>query len=190
MSANQEEQLEKLTATTLLRVIDFLRFSEAKNGALVTFASAWILGLIALITSDRTLPEGFKSAVIFSIPLFFVAAFCGLYSFKPKTTLSAFTRLHSVRHDPNLLFFGDISSMEIDDYGRALRERYLPKNGGTVSEDYFANMCIQISVNSKIVMRKLRLFTGGLLCTAGALLILAIPVLRLVMCSARSLIWG
>ena len=189
MLQDQEEQLEKLTAATLLRVVDFLKFSETKNGALVTFASAWVLGLIALLSSEKPLPFGFRNALVLSIPFFLAAALFGLWSFFPKIRLSAFTRLHSVRHEPNLLFFGDVSSMKIDEYANSVRKRYLPPEGHASSEDYMADLCVQISVNSSIAIRKFRLFNRGLYCVLGALAILAIPILQFWLVTARSLIW-
>ena len=37
-------------------MFDLVRFAETKNAALLTFASAWILAMLNLLSSDRTLP--------------------------------------------------------------------------------------------------------------------------------------
>ena len=50
-------------------------FAETKNAALLTFASAWILAMLNLLSSDRTLPPGFASAFLAALPLFALAAF-------------------------------------------------------------------------------------------------------------------
>jgi hypothetical protein len=39
-------------------------FAETKNAALLTFASAGILAMLNLLSSDRTLPPGFASAFL------------------------------------------------------------------------------------------------------------------------------
>jgi hypothetical protein len=36
------EAFEKILASDLQRAIDFLKYADAKNGALLTFASAWL----------------------------------------------------------------------------------------------------------------------------------------------------
>jgi len=59
-------------------VFDLVRFAETENAALLTFASAWILAMLNLLSSDRTLPPGFGSAFLAALPLFALAAFvCG-----------------------------------------------------------------------------------------------------------------
>lgn len=58
-------------------MFDLVRFAETKNAALLTFASAWILAMLNLLSSDRTL-AGFASAFLAALPLFALAAFvCG-----------------------------------------------------------------------------------------------------------------
>jgi hypothetical protein len=78
MSVNdQQEAFEKLLGRNLARVFDLVRFAETKNAALLTFASAWILAMLNLLSSDRTL-AGFASAFLAALPLFALAAFvCG-----------------------------------------------------------------------------------------------------------------
>src|SRR5262245_57066815 len=76
MSANeQQEAFEKLLGSNLARVFDLVRFAETKNAALLTFASAWILAMLNLLSSDRTLPPGFAPALLGALPLFALAAF-------------------------------------------------------------------------------------------------------------------
>lgn len=49
-------------------MFDLVRFAETKNAALLTFASAWILAMLNLLSSDRTLPPGFGSAFLAALP--------------------------------------------------------------------------------------------------------------------------
>ena len=54
-TTEQRETLEGALSSTLSRTIDFLKFAETKNAALLTFASAWLLALASLLASDRLL---------------------------------------------------------------------------------------------------------------------------------------
>ena len=89
MSINdQQEAFEKLLGSNLARVFDLVRFAETKNAALLTFASAWILAMLNLLSSDRTLPPGFAPAFLAALPLFALAAFACVISFLPKIDIS------------------------------------------------------------------------------------------------------
>jgi hypothetical protein len=75
MSTNdQQEAFEKLLGSNLARVFDLVRFAETKNAALLTFASAWILAMLNLLSSERTLPPGFASAFLAAFRLFNLGA--------------------------------------------------------------------------------------------------------------------
>jgi hypothetical protein len=57
----QREALEKTLTGTLSRTVDFLKFAETKNAALLTFASAWLLALANVLASDaggKPIPNG------------------------------------------------------------------------------------------------------------------------------------
>ena len=54
----QKETAEKALGSTLSRTVDFLKFAETKNAALLTFASAWFLALANLIAGDRISDRG------------------------------------------------------------------------------------------------------------------------------------
>lgn len=166
-------ELTKIAEATLARVLDFLKFSEAKNAALVTFSSAWIIGLLSLLSSEKSLTSAIKSGISLSLPLFFVAATIGLISFLPRTNLRGFTRLQSTRHAPNLLYFNDISAMKLDDLRAQMELRY--GNGGN---EYLADLCIQIAVNSQIVSAKFAMFKWGMFIVIAALVIVGWPVAR------------
>jgi hypothetical protein len=52
---DQEEAFERLLTTSLARVIDFVKFAEAKNAALLTFNSAWIVAGVTLLHGSASL---------------------------------------------------------------------------------------------------------------------------------------
>ena len=53
----QDTYVQVLTAN-LQRTLDFLKFAEAKNAALLGLASAWIAATLSLICSGRPIPTG------------------------------------------------------------------------------------------------------------------------------------
>ncbi len=116
-TAKQLEVYEKVLSSTLARVIDFVKFAEAKNAALLTFASAWTLAIINLLSWDHPFPERIRPALEVALPLFVAAALVAIWSFLPKRKLEIFHR------DPdqakNFLYFGHIASFDV----AAFRER-------------------------------------------------------------------
>ncbi|MDR9820597.1 adenylate/guanylate cyclase domain-containing protein [Rhizobium hidalgonense] len=63
MKNDQQEAFERVLVTSLARVLDFLKFAEAKNAALLTFASAWIIGSINLDEVSTILSSDFSIEV-------------------------------------------------------------------------------------------------------------------------------
>jgi hypothetical protein len=145
---------------------------------------------LALLTSDKEVPQQFVVACELALPFFGASAAISLYSFFPKISLERFTRLHSVRHQRNLVYFGDVAELAIDDFEKEIRRRYSPTSGSEVSAEYISDMAVQIRVNSGIVKRKLRLFMRALLVVGGGIAIVFLPLIALAVNSFRRLIWG
>jgi hypothetical protein len=158
MKNDQQEAYERVLTSSLARVVDFLKFAEAKNAALLTFSSAWILGSINLL-KDPTLATIFRTAFHVALPLFVVGAIASVLSFLPKTWLAHFHK------DPEqkkaLLYFGDAASFATSSYRDRIRERYYPPEGLTSTENYLDDLAIQVCVNSQITVRKLKFFNFG-----------------------------
>jgi hypothetical protein len=53
----RREAFRQVLSASLARVIDFLKFAETKNAALLTFASAWTFASINVLTGERA-PTG------------------------------------------------------------------------------------------------------------------------------------
>lgn len=67
---DQEEQFEKIMTANLARIVDFLKFAETKNAALLTFCSAWILAILGALASQKSLPEFLTAGLRLSLPFF------------------------------------------------------------------------------------------------------------------------
>ncbi|WP_316190709.1 Pycsar system effector family protein [Bradyrhizobium sp. SZCCHNS2096] len=152
----QREALGKSLSDTLSRTIDFLKFAETKNAALLAFVSAWLLALANLLTSDHPLPDTIRLSGIASLFLFVSAALIALFSFLPRLSL------RDLHRDPDraksLLYFGDIAEYEASAYVKRFHQRYSVDPQVTISDEYLHDLAIQISANSKIAFRKFTLF--------------------------------
>ena len=162
---NHGEAYEKLLVALLGRVLDMLRFAEAKNAALLAFASAWIVAIVNLLSSGKPIPYGYHYVTFAALPLFIVAATIAIASLLPKLQTSTFTG-DPKGHFQNLLFFGDIADITVDGFKNDVRAAYR-ETSDAPSDAYLTDLEAQISINSMITRRKHRMFNVG----AGAALI-------------------
>lgn len=158
MSKEQNELLERILAASLARSVDFVKFAEAKNAALLTFCSAWSLAMVALLLKGEPKPLPFDLGVTLHIALILlvIAAVITISSFLPRINLSAFNRAHERKL--NLLFFGDIAKLSLEEFHSRVKTRYLPPGEAPFSSEYLSDLCEQITVNSKIASRKFTQF--------------------------------
>ena len=178
-----DEVYEKILVADLQRVIDFLKFAETKNAALLALSSAWTLATIGLECAGRTLPGLFTFTVPIALVLVLAAAILATLSFFPKVRLPKFLGGKKAGpHHKNLLFFGDIASMTVKEFSQAIRARYYPVKD-ELREEYLSDLAVQINVNSSITLRKMQLFKWGVGLAMGAGVCLLVPALVLA-CSA------
>jgi len=171
MKDDQQEAFERVLTTTLTRVVDFLKFAEAKNAALLTFASAWILASINLL-NGAALASSWRIAFSTALPFFAFSGLVTLLSFLPRTLLARFHK------DPEqkkaLLYFGDAATFAPAAYKERAQERYRPPENHSATQNYLDDLAVQIAVNSQITRRKLRFFL-----TAASSVLVALCVLFL-----------
>jgi len=172
MKDDQEEAFEKVLATQLGRNIDFVKFAETKNAALLTFSSAWIIGSINLLTGQAVLPAGYPTAFCVALPLFAVAGLICILSFVPQVL----DRFHQHnQNDRSLLYWGHIAEIPVARYHERVTERYKPAESHSVTERYLDDLCVQISVNARIATRKFTMFNIAAGCVFAAIFVLALP---------------
>ena len=171
MKAGDAKAIEPILLTNLTRAIDFVKFGEAKNAALLTFASAWLLASANLVMNPaaRAVPQ-ILWGVIGGAPFLGVAAFFAVLSFLPRDSLKSF-----VRKDPdptNLMFFGHLGVLAPKEGFQHIADRYLDRTGrGELTEAYLCDLGCQIVVNSKIASWKFGLFRKGVFALLLGLLI-------------------
>lgn len=171
---DQQEAYEKLLASSLARAIDFVKFGEAKNAALLTFSSAWILSSVTLLFGGLPLHAGvWRSAFSIAMPMFILAALVSVVSFLPRTSLSRFHR--DPERQKALLYFGDAAEFSPSSYRDRMHERYLPPEGQSATQSYLDDLAIQTNVNSSIALRKFTFFKIGATIVLLAIATLAFP---------------
>jgi pycsar effector protein len=169
--SKQEEIVEKCLVATLNRVLDFIKFAETKNGVLATLSSGWLVAIAGYFGSSKSAAPMLATAAMWATPFIALTAILSILSFFPKINLSSRTRLNSTHHLPNLLYFGDIAQLELDEYEAQVRNRYLSDNTNIVPAQYITDLCIQIAVTSDIAASKFALFRWSLISAASGLVI-------------------
>src|ERR1035438_9648140 len=125
-SIKPDEAYEKILTGNLQRAIDFLRFAEAKNAALLALASAWVVAIISLESSGKTIPPRLALSLLVALLLALCAGLLAMLSFLPRLHLPGFLGGHRAGpHPRNLLYFGDISTLPVKTLEQDLRSRYL-----------------------------------------------------------------
>ena len=177
--ASANESYERILTANLQRANDFLRFAEAKNAALIALGSGWFIASLNLECSGKTIPSPFTLCVPVAMIFSLSAAMLSLVSFLPRLNLAHFRGgRRAGPHNKNLLYFGDIASIPIKTLEAELRSRYYP-DGEDLRPEYLEDLAVQVSVNSEIAMRKMKLFRGGVTTMAIAVVATVIPALIL-----------
>ncbi|MCP1843659.1 hypothetical protein ACVIHI_003422 [Bradyrhizobium sp. USDA 4524] len=174
MKDDQEEAFEKILSTQLGRTIDFVKFAETKNAALLTFSSAWILGAINLLTGKASLSPGYNIAFCVALPLFAIGGLVCILSFVPQVLARFF---QSDDDSVSLLYWGHIAQIPVARYHDRVTERYKPNEGHSVTARYLDDLCVQISVNARIATRKFTMFNIAAGFVFAAIFILTLPSL-------------
>jgi Family of unknown function (DUF5706) len=172
---NAAEAYEKILTGNLQRAVEFLKFAEAKNGALLILSSAWVFAIINLECSDKSIPSCLKTSLLVALVLSLCAALLAMISFLPRLHLPAFLGgKRAGPHPKNLLYYGDICTVPIKTLEQDLRARYWPDEG--YKPDYIHDLVVQISVNSEITLRKMLLFRWGMGLIVVAGIVLLVPI--------------
>lgn len=168
---DQQEAFEKLLTASLARVVDFTKYGEAKNAALLTFASAWMLATINLM------PTGSHPVVSLSRTLgqgaLLIAASLAIWAILPRTKQLTFQRDKNA--PKNLIHFRDIAMFDTGTFNRQLRSRYMPAEGTSSRDEYFDDLIVQIHANACVASRKFLLFNAGALFALVAVILIAVP---------------
>jgi hypothetical protein len=165
-TAQVNRDVETRLADLLSRVIDWLKFAEAKNTAAVGLASTGLGVIVTFLVAGPPLPTIAGVGMAIGAVALMLSLMLAVASFLPSTNLEKF--LLDERENPgpgdNLLFYGHLARYEPRALARAIAEHYFdaPPSGITPSKlaiDYAG----QVVTNARITVRKLELFKYSLL---------------------------
>jgi hypothetical protein len=181
LMAGQAEAYDKILTANLQRALDFVKFAEAKNAALLALASGWVLAILNLYNGQKTIPSQFTLTLKLALVMALGAALLAMFSFSPRLNLPTFLGgQRAGPHARNLLYFGDIRTLPIESSQEELHARYWPEDANKPFRDeYFNDLAVQIHVNSDIAVLKMRLFRVGLMLIALAAFSLLISAIFL-----------
>lgn len=155
------EQIERNTSVNEFlekqfdRVNTWLSFAEAKNGVLIAFNIAVVTAIVDLLNEVTVISAVCIISLILSTSI-------ALISFFPdtKTTTKDVPALADAETDSlNLIFYGDISKLNYEQYRELVCKRYLSISS---LDNYQDDLCKEIHYNSKIAMRKYCFFKCAL----------------------------
>lgn len=159
-----EERLKAIFSN----VNDWLKFAEAKNGALIAFNASTVGLIFSRILTNNDLPAIFNS--IWVKGYFYIYVLCAglgfiisLLSFLAKIKITYFYTNGMTDPKDNLLFFGDICKYK--NKTRTYLDRLRSNVGAGRTESYTKieeDYAEQIIENSCIAMRKYRHFNTAL----------------------------
>lgn len=165
-----------LLESTFKQVVDWLKFAEAKNGALIALGCATIFGVLRLYSSI-SIESIFISSYVASFTIFVAAAIAiSLTSFIPRITPPFWIKMPAKEEADNPFFFGHACKYS--------KRKYLELfNDYTELDSYEESklevaICDQIVNNSRVSFIKYRMFTvavylflAGVLTPFGALVL-------------------
>lgn len=170
---DQQEAFEKVLSANLARMTDWLKYAEAKNGALLAFVSAWTVAIANIIVRDPGPPVAIAEVIPVAACLFITAGLILLLSFVPRISLSRFFRRSGADTRPiNYIFYGDIADQPITEFFAKITNRYLPAADESATEAYLRDLAVQIHVVGTIARSKFRMFKlAGWLSVAGVIVL-------------------
>ena len=187
MASHPQDAYVQMLTANLQRALDFLKFAEAKNAALLALASAWIGATLNFEYSGKALPIGFTICIPIALLCALCAGILAMVSLLPCLHLPSFLGgKRAGPHPPNLLYFGDISTLPIKTLEQDMPARYL-STGQAYRDEYIHDLTVQLSVNSEITMRKMRLFNWGMRFILVGGVVLVLPSLCLAFMAVKNL---
>ncbi len=160
------DEREKRLISMLDRTISFVRYSEAKNGAIVALSASLTVGVLNLISNHILIS---KTMFILALVAFALSAVISLISFLPilEPIRSGTVKDNVSKRNP--LFFGHTATLSPEDL---LEELYRDgKQNRTHLELFYAE---QIATNSCIAKRKYHIFKFACLVLIAGILLLVI----------------
>jgi hypothetical protein len=174
VTTQSSRDVEARLADLLVRVIDWLKFAEAKNTAAVGLSSTALGVIVTFLVAGPPVPELAGLGLSIGAVLLMVSLLLAVASFLPSTNLEK--HLIGAQQEPadtdNLLFYGHIARYEPRALARAIATHYYALEGEAADPSRYAvDLAGQVVTNARITVRKLDLFKYSLQLFAAGVLI-------------------
>ena len=166
MATDIKRDVETRLSDLLNRVIDWLKFAEAKNTGAVGLSSTGLGVIVTFLVAGPPIPTLAGVGLGVGAVALMLSLLLTVASFLPSTNLEK--HLIGERDRPstrdNLLFYGHLARYEPRALVEAIAEMYFDHDGETYAPSKLAvDLAAQIVTNSRITVRKLALFRYSLL---------------------------
>jgi hypothetical protein len=166
MTSDVNRDVERQLTELLSRVIDWLKFAEAKNTGSVGLSSTGLGVIVTFLVAGPPIPTLAGVGLGVGALALMLSLLLTVASFLPSTNLEK--HLVGDRERPtqrdNLLYYGHLARYEPRALVEAVAEMYFQQEGEAYAPSKLAvDLAGQIVTNARITVRKLRLFTYSLL---------------------------
>ena len=166
MTTEIKRDVQRQLSELLSRVIDWLKFAEAKNTGAVGLTSTGLGVIVTFLVAGPPIPTVAGVGLAIGAVALMLSLLLTVASFLPSTNLEK--HLVGDRERPttrdNLLFYGHLARYEPRALVEAIAEMYFDQAGETyVPSKLDIDLAAQIVTNARITVRKLSLFRYSLL---------------------------
>jgi hypothetical protein len=166
MSTDIKRDIERQLSELLGRVIDWLKFAEAKNTGSVGLSSTGLGVIVTFLVAGPPIPTVAGVGLAIGALALMLSLLLTVASFLPSTDLEK--HLVGERQRPtsrdNLLYYGHLARYEPRALVEAMAEQYFGQERDAYTPSKFdVDLAAQIVTNARITVRKLALYKYSLL---------------------------
>jgi hypothetical protein len=175
-TAELRRDVEARLSDLLSRVIDWLKFAEAKNTGAVGLASTGLGVIVTFLVAGPPIPTLAGVGMGIGAVALMLSLMLAVASFLPSTNLEKHLLGAQEKPEPgdNLVYYGHLARYQPKTLVRAIAEQYYDyEQDDFVPSKLAVDLAGQIVTNSRITIRKLGLFRYSLLLFGFGVLIAA-----------------
>ena len=174
MTTDVQRDVQRQLSELLTRVIDWLKFAEAKNTGSVGLASTGLGVIVTFLVAGPSIPTLAGVGLGVGALALMLSLMLTVASFLPSTNLEKHLIGERERPTPrdNLLYYGHLARYEPRALVEAIAEMYYEQGSEAYTPNKLAiDLAAQIVTNARITVRKLTLYRYSLLLFAGGVLV-------------------
>ncbi len=176
MTTDVQRDVQRQLSELLTRVIDWLKFAEAKNTGSIGLAATGLGVIVTYIVAGPALQPITGVGLGIGALALMLSLILTLASFLPSTNLEK--HLVGDRERPttrdNLLYYGHLARYEPRALVEAIAEMYFEQGEAYAPSKLAIDLAAQIVTNARITVRKLALFRYSLLLFGFGVLVASI----------------